>query len=1096
MINNLINVKNCDNETKAEIITQNKIEFIPKVSVVIPVYNVELYLRQCLDSVINQTLKDIEIICIDDASTDNSLKILKEYATKDSRIKIFHNQQNFGAPGKVKNLGISLAKGEYIGFVDADDYVDADYFKTLYFAAIKNNADLALALNIIKFTTDEQIKYTYFCKNTDVLNSIKDRIPLIKKSGTNCLKLFRKDFLSINKLSCWPEYCIAEDNYLSILAMLFANKIAIGKGIAYHYRKGIASITSGKRTNKDFNIFNVYKAIDTKIEQILLNEINKSKMRDAVKERKIFDFICFKNDVNPQFLNAYKDALMANYPELYFSIFRKNDIIVSLTSYPARINTVHLTIKSILEQSLKADKVILWLAPEQFPNKEKDLPKQLLDLCDKGLTIDWYHDIKSYKKLIPTLKKYPEAIIVTADDDLIFDPDWLKLLYASYINAPENIHCHRITRLFIGGTKLKVLHRKLYLNDDERYRKELCAPSAFNKLNGGAGTLYPPHCFSDDVLDEKTFMSIAPTSDDIWFWLLALLVNRRVMVVSDNRYELHYVPASQANALCKINDVNNFQIFYHHLNAIIRKFPTLNDIFKNEDSANRQLIKMILQNENLYRKDIEDWYKRVMKKPLNLDNPKTFNEKIQWLKLYDSTPIKTRLADKYLVRDWVKEKIGEEYLIELLGVYDRFEDIDFDKLPDRFVIKCNHGSGYNIIVKDKSKLDLSEVKTKLDKWMAEDYAFRVGYELHYSNIERKIIIEKFMEDFVEDLYDYRFFCCSGKVEQIWLDVFSGTPQHKRKIYDRNWKELNFTVKWPRLETEIEKPENLSKMISLAESLSQGFALVRVDFYNVNSKIYFGEMTFTSMSGTGVFSSKKADLALARKIKLPEMAYDINTEEYYKLPKLSWFDKLKRRRQTRKQKEKLIHNAYKKLCQALRTGKTEIINKSTDYTTLIVKSKKANVLAIENGSHYQLENKQLQETIKLKVNGKCPTSLKFSSANGYPLVYKSIKINKKEILGKPIQLSADCSFDYDFIAKPDKKNKIEVQKQYYPFKKHDLKIMADNLELNKLNQKQLKKVIRRTLKTINGGFWSKLFSVRYKDNKKIVRILGLKFKFKL
>ena len=149
------------------------------------------------------------------------------------------------------------------------------------------------------------------------------------------------------------------------------------------------------------------------------------------------------------------------------------------------------------------------------------------------------------------------------------------------------------------------------------------------------------------------------------------------------------------------------------------------------------------------------------KKSLNIDNPKT-NEKIKWLKLYDSTPKKTYLTDKYLVRRWIKKKIGEEYLIPLIGVYDKFEDINFKNLPKDFVIKCNHGCGYNIIVKDKFSLNLTIVKSKIDKWMDENYAFKNGLELQYRDIKPKIIIEKYMDDNTGDLRDYKFHCFNGK----------------------------------------------------------------------------------------------------------------------------------------------------------------------------------------------------------------------------------------------------------------------------------------------------------------------------------------------
>ena len=286
---------------------------------------------------------------------------------------------------------------------------------------------------------------------------------------------------------------------------------------------------------------------------------------------------------------------------------------------------------------------------------------------------------------------------------------------------------------------------------------------------------------------------------------------------------------------------------------------------------------------NMYIGALKEWYKNITKDDLNLENPQTFNEKIQWLKLYDSTPIKTRLADKYLVRDWVKEKIGEQYLIPLLGVYDKFEEIEFNKLPNQFVIKCNHGSGWNIIVKDKTKLNLREVKEKLDKWMSTNFAFVAGFELHYKNMQPKIIIEKYMENKgSQNLYDYKFWCFNGEVKYMqFRDDFSANL--KMVFYDLNWNKQPFYYEHPLYDKELEKPSNFQEMINIAKILCQGFAFVCVDLYRLNNgTIYFGEMTFTRSSGSAHWNDNKYNKMLGDMIKLPKLAYNIDTGEYYKL----------------------------------------------------------------------------------------------------------------------------------------------------------------------------------------------------------------------
>lgn len=266
---------------------------------------------------------------------------------------------------------------------------------------------------------------------------------------------------------------------------------------------------------------------------------------------------------------------------------------------------------------------------------------------------------------------------------------------------------------------------------------------------------------------------------------------------------------------------------------------------------------------------LKKWYKRRTGKTLNLENPKTFNEKMQWLKIYDSTPVKTKLADKYEVRQWVKEKIGEEYLIPLLGVWDSFDDINFSSLPDKFVLKANHGSHWNIIVKDKSKLNIAKAKKSFDKWLKRDYSYKAGLELHYRGIRPKIIAEQFVSDSNNQLNDYKVLCFNGEPKFVWLDCGRYTKYRTKNIYDINWNLQPFAMSYKNSKQEIPAPENLSKMVDLARILCKDFSFVRVDFYNLDGKIYFGEMTFTSMSGVEVFNPEEYDLILGNMLQLPK-----------------------------------------------------------------------------------------------------------------------------------------------------------------------------------------------------------------------------------
>ena len=293
-------------------------------------------------------------------------------------------------------------------------------------------------------------------------------------------------------------------------------------------------------------------------------------------------------------------------------------------------------------------------------------------------------------------------------------------------------------------------------------------------------------------------------------------------------------------------------------------------------------INSFFNREKIYKKELKKFWYRNKKKKLNIDRPRTFNEKIQWLKLYDSTPIKTKLTDKYLVRDWIIEKIGENYLIPLLGAYNRFRDIDFKKLPNQFVIKCNHGSKYTIVIKNKTELNLTKTELKIERWMNENYAFIFGLELQYRDIQPKIIIEKYIKDITGYLKNYKITCFNGKPSFICLDIDISPKEKKRNIYNLDWKELPYKVNSKYLSfPSPKKSKYLKKMIEFASLLSKNFVYVRVDFYVIEDKIFFDKMDFTPLSGTEDIKPKQFEKKLTSLIKFPKLAYNIDTGEYYK-----------------------------------------------------------------------------------------------------------------------------------------------------------------------------------------------------------------------
>lgn len=674
---------------------------MPKVSVIIPVYNTEKYLRECLDSVVNQTLKDIEIICVDDGSTDNSLSILKEYAEKDDRFVIL-TQENKGV-ACARNKGLEVATGEYIGFVDSDDYIINNALHILYTHAHSNNLDMLLygGTNFDNITgtniDNPYYQFKYLPENFDTkCFDYKDCVPFITRMAvSSCLTLYRHEFISMNNIE-FPPHLYFEDNIFFCMALFNAQRIGILKDVFYYRRLRKDSITqTWADKHMDFLKISV----------------------------KVFEYLKSIN-VNDNILEEYHNSYC-------------NSVIDKYNS---------------------------------FENKYKK---------------KYYRKIKNYTK-----KYCPKLIYKIKKPKTIF----VKIF------SINNEGIRKVVTLL--GIKFKFKSKKL-----------------IQKLR------------IDNI--EKDFRKYKDT------------VSQNILMQNEAIKDLQHVVDNSKNQITSLqNKINNLTKQFNY--KLSKYMP-----------------------EEKYSEFLKDWYFEKTGEFLNLDNPQTFNEKIQWVKLNDSTPLKTRLADKYLVRYWVKEKIGEEYLIPFLGVWDNFDEIDFDKLPDKFVLKCNHGCGYNIIVKDKSKLNKDDARKKINMWLNEDYAFVGGLELQYSDIPRKIIAEKYIENNSGDLYDYKFWCFNGKVEYIQFLSERNTDGLKMAFYDRNWIKQDFVYSYPLDAKDMPRPENLELMIHLAEELSSGFNHVRVDFYRLNDgTLYFGEMTFTSCSGTCKWSPITVDCTMGQMFDLP------------------------------------------------------------------------------------------------------------------------------------------------------------------------------------------------------------------------------------
>lgn len=314
-----------------------------------------------------------------------------------------------------------------------------------------------------------------------------------------------------------------------------------------------------------------------------------------------------------------------------------------------------------------------------------------------------------------------------------------------------------------------------------------------------------------------------------------------------------------------------------HLGGIIlrRLFPgrmELRDMRIAHSNSLKQIQKEANLNYEQWVDKIKQQYSLAMRCELNLDKPEKLTEKIQYRKLYEHNPLYSRLTDKYAVREWIKEQIGEQYLIPILGVWEKAEHISFDTLPNRFVLKTNNASGTNIIVKDKGCINKKQIIEQLNYWL--EYPFWALYgEFHYKDIKPKIIAEEYISQLDDNLLDYKIYCFNGTPEFILIIGDRDAAKHtgKEAIYDFKWNRLPWIFEdYPAYTYELAKPSLLEELYRISKKLCKEFGFVRVDLYIVDNQIKFGEMTFTP--GCGIFPYKgtwneRLDYQYGKKIRL-------------------------------------------------------------------------------------------------------------------------------------------------------------------------------------------------------------------------------------
>ena len=589
----------------------------PKVSVIVPCYNVEKYIEDCIASLIKQTFKDIEIICVDDGSVDLTPKILKSFAELDTRVKVIC-QKNSGVSA-ARNAGVHQAKGEYITFLDSDDWVNESYIEKLYDAITRNNADIAVSEMIRKRPHAE--KYRLRFEEVKIYTDLQEKIDVcrIPSCCYICGKLFNKKFIENSPFKTGVYY---EDVIWLPEIIKAAKLLVVVPKTYYYYRVNNNSIVkSVQSVQKQHDSYTAKKyivrffeenglklskhvrSVTKYIKYLFKIPVLKVKECDGYEKTLLFGFLPINKRKSSLYYKFNKNKKMFFFRDLdahyYVNIFglhlgfkhkqefhydkvtnlgvtdvkRSPQLIVSLASYPARINTVNKTIETLLTQTVKPDRLILWLAYEQFPNKEGDLPQNLLELKQFGLEIGWSEDLKSYKKLVPALQKFPEDIIVTADDDLYYQKDWLESLYSAYLKDSKNIYTRRACRVVNKGNVFK---------NTPHYSNTHYEPDFSNQLMGGAGTIYPPHSLHKDVFKTELIKTLVPTYDDIYFWAMAIINGTKIGLVKNKDLNIYNVEGTQDGALCKINGQNDRMSDREAFNRVFEKYPVIPNLLRSK----------------------------------------------------------------------------------------------------------------------------------------------------------------------------------------------------------------------------------------------------------------------------------------------------------------------------------------------------------------------------------------------------------------------------------------------------------------------------------------------------------------------------------
>lgn len=540
-------------------------------------------LKKTMDSVLCQTFADFEYIVVDGGSDDGAEELLVDYQSRFGKMGIsFHwvSEKDNGIYHAM-NKGVNMALGEYCNFLNSGDYyINNQVLEHVFEEYNPHEILIGFAKTETRIIPPPQHISIGFFYNHGSINHqaafIRKEL-LVKHPYDETKGLISSDYkffieaLLVDNCSYRP---------LDTMVVYFdSNGISSQPGILEKIRK-----EQTKTLELHYNAAELGDMPSLKYEQYKLVKWSKCLVDKVVKWHKILSLKTYNTNLrvnrNPSKALLFRRMIRTNLRKIkwYFqvgqtikgsaitAIQRDVPVIISLTSYPARMNSIMYTLRSLMTQTVKPDKIILWLTEGQYPRREADVPLEILNLRKYGLTIGWYErPIRSYTKLIPALQQYPDAIIVTADDDIQYRKDWLEGLYKAYLNEPQMVHCyfsHKISMTDDGCTPY-----------NEWLDVKTESTSYDNLLLGVGGVLYPPHICYTDVCHEDLFMECAPSEDDLWFWAMVVMNNSKIHVIHNENSATIPVPnVNNEFALYNENSLGRSDI---SLQKIINRYPMI-----------------------------------------------------------------------------------------------------------------------------------------------------------------------------------------------------------------------------------------------------------------------------------------------------------------------------------------------------------------------------------------------------------------------------------------------------------------------------------------------------------------------------------------